>query len=97
MTRIEKIRQMTDDELADFLSTVAGWNGYEDIQEDVHTVRDMTDSELAGYLSDLDAIDHLQICTGACPNYDGIFKSPCAVCAWYWLWEEGPLMDGDGV
>lgn len=97
MTRIEKIRQMTDDELADFLSTVAGMNGNKDMLEDIHTVRDMTDSELAGYLSDLDDRDHLQICTGACPNDDDTCKSPCAVCARDWLREEGPLMDGDGV
>lgn len=97
MTRIEKIRQMTDAELADFLSTVAGWNGHEDILEDVHTVRDMTDSELAGYLSDLDDADHLQICTGACPNDDDTCKSPCAVCVRNWLREEGPLYGRGGV
>lgn len=96
MTRIEKIRQMTDEELAEFLSSIAGMNGANNMLVDVSTVRDMTDVELSVYLSDLDGSDHLSMCTGACPSDDIDRSSPCAECMMDWLREDGPLMDGEG-
>lgn len=96
MTRIEKIHHMTDEELAEFLSKIAGMNGNNDMLVDVPTVRDMTDVEFAVYLSDLDDSDHLSMCTGACPSDDIDRRSPCDGCMMDWLRREGPLMDGEG-
>ena len=97
MTRIEKIRQMTDEELAEFLSKVASYDGKERRMEAPETVRGMTAVELANYLSDLDAADYLGTCTNNCPidsNTD--CDDVCAECCLRWLHSEGPLMDGEG-
>ncbi len=97
MTRIEKIRQMTDEELAEFLSNVANMNGLECMLKDSGAVRNMTDVELADYMSDLDNRDYLLICPDNCPIEPSTdCKDRCAECTLGWLREEGPLMDGEG-
>lgn len=98
MTRIEKIRQMPDDELAEFLNMVAALNEHVVMPKEPNAVRNMTDVELANYMSDLDGCDHLRICTGGCPiEVATDCKDMCSECSLRWLREEGPLMDGVGV
>ena len=98
MTRIEKIRQMTDEELAEFLSKVASYAGNEGLMEAPEAVRGMTDVELANHLCNLDDADYLGTCTGACPIGSATdCNDMCAECCLRWLRAEGPLMDEDGV
>lgn len=98
MTRIEKIRQMTDEELAEFLSKVAELNDGPDVLLPPDYVRNMQDRELSGYLCALDHLDTLKTCNDGCrpPDFSG-GGSHCVECFLHWLREEGPLMDGEGA
>ena len=98
MTRIEKIRQMTDEELAEFQSDVSWRNRTAYTLLGASAVQGMTDAALANYLSSADRYDHLCICQDNCPSdcSPGI-EDVCAECALIWLRAEGPLMDGEGV
>ena len=100
MIRIEKIRQMPDEELAEFLSKVAVMNKHKSINkvQSAAAVRNMSDVELANHLAELDRRDHLYTCTDncGCERTPGI-KNDCAECMMAWLREEGPLMDGEGA
>lgn len=97
MTRIEKIRQMTDEELAEFLYDVSQKNQRACALLDASAVQDMADVALANYLSSADRHDCLHICPDNCPRdcSPGI-EDLCAECALHWLQSEGPLMDGEG-
>lgn len=97
MTRIEKIRQMPDEELAEFLSKVAELNDGPDVLLQPDYVRNMPDHELAGYLCALDHLDTLKTCNGGyCPAGFSGGGSHCVECFLRWLREEGSLMDGEG-
>lgn len=97
MTRIENVRQMTDEELAEFLYDVSQKNRRACALLDASAVQGMTDAALANYLSSVDRHDHLRICSYNCPSdcSPGI-EDLCAECALNWLRSEGPLMDGEG-
>lgn len=96
MTRIEKIRQMTDEELAEFLSKVAAENDSAELLVSPDTLRRMPDAEVANLLERLDRSDWLPTCTDNCPlDYSTGIKNQCAECALKWLQSEGPLMDGE--
>lgn len=97
MTRIEKIRQMTDEELAEFLYEVTIRNGTAELLVPPDTLRRMPDAEVANLLERMDRRDRLHTCTDNCPpDYSPGIKNQCAECALIWLLEEGPLMDGEG-
>ena len=97
MKRIDRIRQMPDEELEELLFAVAAYSGKEELMEAPETVRGMTDIELANHLSNLDAADCLGTCTDHCP-IDSVTDCDdvCAECCLRWLQSEGPLMDGEG-
>ena len=98
MTRIEKIRQMTDEELAEFLSKVVAENDSAELLVSPDTLRRMPDAEVANLLERLDRGDWLNTCTGNCSkDYSPGIKNQCAECALIWLNSEGPLMDGEVV
>lgn len=98
MTRIEKIRQMTDDELAEFLSKVAAENDSAELLVSPDTLRRMPDAEVANLLERLDSSDWLHTCADNCPlDYSPGIKNQCAECTLNWLQAEGPLMDREGA
>lgn len=97
MTRIEKIRQMTDKELAEFLSKVAAENDGTELLVTPDTLRRMPDAEVANLLERLDRSDWLHTCANNCPaDCSPRIKNQCAECTLIWLNSEGPLMDGEG-
>lgn len=98
MRRIEKIRQMTDEELAEFLSKVVAENDSAELLVSPDTLRRMPDAEVANLLERLDRGDWLNTCTGNCfEDCSPGIKNQCAECALIWLNSEGPLMDGEVV
>ena len=97
MPRIEKIRQMTDKELAEFLSKVAAGNNRTELLVTPDALRRLPDTEAANLLERLDRSDFLHTCTDNCPlDYSPGIKNQCAECALKWLQSEGPLLDGEG-
>ena len=98
MTRIEKIRQMTDEELAEFLSKCADYGNSRDMLLSTDSVRGMSDADLGVYLLALDMGDLLKMCNDKCAHYGAVTcGKQLTECGLNWLREEGPLMDGEGV
>ena len=97
MTRIEKIRQMTDEALEDFLSRVADKGNSRDMLLLPGAVRDMPDADLGVYLLALDVGNVLRICDTRSDHYGtATCGKMLTACGLRWLHSEGPLMDGEG-